>query len=228
MTSLFIVATPIGNLGDVTYRAIQVLSEVDFVLCEDTRKTKIMLDKYEIKKPLVVYHQQSAPGQIKKIIEKIDNSQKAALVTEAGTPGISDPGNELIARIKEKLGEKVEFIPIPGTCALTALASVAGINMNKFIFLGFPPNKKGRNKFFRELIELNLPVIYYDSPYRVIKNLKLLQEISEEKEISKKIILGRELTKIHEQIKKGAPEEIIKYFEENKDKIKGEFVLIVY
>ncbi len=225
---MFIVATPIGNLGDITYRAIRILSEVDFILCEDTRKTKSLLEKYQIKKPLTAYHQQSNPRQIEKIIDKISKSRTVALVTEAGTPGISDPGNELIARLEETLGEKIDFIPIPGPCALVSLASVAGINMNKFVFLGFPPNKKGRNKFFQELVELNLPVVYYDSPYRVIKNLKLLQEICEKKEIPKKIILGRELTKMHEQIKSGTIEEVVDFFNKHPDKIKGEFVLIAY
>jgi 16S rRNA (cytidine1402-2'-O)-methyltransferase len=225
---LFVVATPIGNLEDITYRAVRVLNEADFILCEDTRKTKILLEKYQIKKPMTAYHQQSNPRQIEKIVDKINKSQSVALVTEAGTPGISDPGNELIARLREALREKIEIIPIPGPSALVTLSSVAGINMNKFLFLGFPPNKKGRKKFFYELIDVNLPVIYYDSPYRVIKNLKLLQEISQEKEIPKRMVLGRELTKIHEQIKRGAVEDIIQYFENHPDKLRGEFVLIIY
>ncbi|MDZ7611723.1 MAG: 16S rRNA (cytidine(1402)-2'-O)-methyltransferase [Candidatus Moranbacteria bacterium] len=225
---LYIIATPIGNLGDITYRAIETLKEVDFILCEDTRKTKVLLDKYAVKKPLAAYHQQSKPKQVEKIIGKIQKSQSVALVSEAGTPGISDPGNELIARIKENLSDEVEFVPMPGVSALAAIASVAGINMNKFVFLGFPPNKKGRNKFFQELTELNLPVVYYDSVYRVLKNLKLLQEISDKEGLPKNVIVGRELTKMHEQIKRGSIEEVIEYYENNPGKVRGEFVLIVY
>ena len=228
MLEFSIVATPIGNLGDITYRAVETLKEVDFVLCEDTRKTKVLMDKYEIVKPLKVYHQQSNERQIQKILEAMKEVGKVALVTDAGTPGISDPGNLLIERALAFFGEDIKIISIPGANALSALVSVAGINMARFTFMGFPPNKKGREKFFREVLVSNYPVIYYESPYRLMKNLDLMERLFEELGVSKRVILGRELTKIFEEIKRGEVKDVRKYYEEHKDKVKGEIAVLVY
>ena len=225
---LYIVATPIGNLEDITYRAVRVLSEVDEIICEDTRVTAKLLQHYEIKKPLISYHQRSRDGKIEQIISKLKEGKDLALVTDAGTPGISDPGNELVAEIRVALGDEVKIIPIPGASTVATLASVAGINLQKFVFLGFPPNKKGRQTFFQEVVkniqENGYPVFYYDSPYRVIKNLEMLKDMAPEA----KVIIGRELTKKFEEIKTGTVAEILEYYgEEGEGLVKGEFVVLV-
>ncbi|PJA86923.1 MAG: 16S rRNA (cytidine(1402)-2'-O)-methyltransferase [Candidatus Moranbacteria bacterium CG_4_9_14_3_um_filter_42_9] len=217
---LYIVATPIGNLEDITFRAVRTLKEADLIACEDTRVTKKMLDRYDIKKPLISYFQHSKLAKVSQIMEIMKTGKNVALVTDAGTPGISDPGNMLV---EESLKNDIPVIPIPGPSGLTTLASVAGIDMQKLLFLGFPPHKKGRETFFKEVITSEYPVIYFDSVYRVIKNLELLRSLA----TGKKIILGRELTKMFEEILRGSVEEILEYFEKNKGKVKGEFVIIV-
>ncbi|MBT3355993.1 16S rRNA (cytidine(1402)-2'-O)-methyltransferase [bacterium] len=225
---IYIIGTPIGNLSDVTFRAIETLSEVDLILCEDTRVTARLLNRYEIKKPLLSYHQQSGLSKVDKIIDLLREGKKLALVTDAGTPGISDPGNELVAKILEEFKEDVCVIPIPGVSAITALASVAGIDLSKFVFLGFIPNKKGRQTFLKKAINACFPVLYYDSPYRFMKNLKLCKELCEELGVHKRMIVGRELTKIFEEIVRGDLDEIEEYFLSKDGKIKGEFVVILY
>ncbi|MFA4818068.1 MAG: 16S rRNA (cytidine(1402)-2'-O)-methyltransferase [Parcubacteria group bacterium] len=218
---LYIVATPIGNLDDITLRALETLKKVDLVACEDTRVTKKLLDHYAIKKPATSYFQHSKAPKISQIMEALKSGQNVALVTDAGTPGVSDPGNKLV---EEVIANNICVISIPGASALTALASVAGIDMQKFVFLGFPPHKKGRETFFKEVIAEKYPVIYYESPHRVIKNLELLKSLGGEKNI----ILGRELTKMFEEIVRGNVDEVLKYFQENPGKVKGEFTIIVY
>ena len=217
---LYVIATPIGNLEDITLRALRVLKEVDFVACEDTRVTSKLLNHYSIQKTLISYHQHSELKKIDLIISKLKEGSNIALVTDAGTPGISDPGNILVA---EAVKNNIEIHPIPGASALAALVSVAGIDLQKFLFLGFPPHKKGRETFFKEVIESKYSIVYYESPHRFVKNLELLKLLGCEK----RIIIGRELTKIFEQLVRGNISEIIQYFQENADKIKGEFVVIV-
>jgi 16S rRNA (cytidine1402-2'-O)-methyltransferase len=217
---LYIVATPIGNLKDITLRALETLKKVDLVACEDTRITKKLLDRFEIKKPLTSFFQYSKAPKISQIIAVLKSGKNVALVTDAGTPGISDPGNRLVEAV---ILEGVAVMPIPGVSALTTLASVAGIDMQRFIFLGFPPHKKGRETFFKEIAALNYPVVYYESPHRVLKNLELLKNLT----AGKKIILGRELTKMFEEIVRGTPEEALEYFRENPKKVKGEFTIII-
>jgi 16S rRNA (cytidine1402-2'-O)-methyltransferase len=209
-------------------RALKTLKEADLVVCEDTRVTKRLLDHYEIKTQTVSFYQNLRKGgavkpvpKLEYLTEELKSGKNIALVTDAGTPGISDPGNQLVEKAVE---ENICVIPIPGASALTTLASVSGIDMSKFTFLGFPPHKKGRETFFKEVIALEYPVMYYESPHRVIKNLELLQSLGSEK----KIILGRELTKMFEEIVRGSVEKVLGYFIENPGKIKGEFVIIVY
>lgn len=226
---IYIIATPIGNLEDITLRALRVLKEVDLILCEDTRVTKKLLDRYEIKKPLLSYHHHSRLSRVEKIQRILGEGKNLALVSDAGTPGISDPGNELVAQLakvqpSQLLRLNLSIIPIPGPSAITCLASVAGINMSRFTFLGFPPHKKGREKFFHEVAESKYPVIYFESPYRFLKNLELLEKLKPDA----KLIVGRELTKMFEEIQRGGVTDIRGYFENNKQKIKGEFVIIVY
>lgn len=216
---LYVVATPIGNLGDITLRALEISKSVDLILCEDTRVTRKLLDRYEIKTPTMSYHQHSKIGKIDEIKEKLKNGKKMALVTDAGTPGISDPGNILVGEVVK---DGIKVVPIPGASAVGALISVAGIDMQKFVFLGFPPHKKGRQTFFKEVIDFKYPVMYYDSPHRFLKNIGLLKELGFEKNI----IVGRELTKMFEEVIRGNSDEIIEYFS-RKEKIKGELVVIL-
>jgi 16S rRNA (cytidine1402-2'-O)-methyltransferase len=217
---IYIVATPIGNLGDITLRALETLKSVDFVVCEDTRVTGKLLNHYSIKKKLLSYHQHSELKKIDQILKKITEGENVALVTDAGTPGVSDPGNILVS---EAVKNNIGIVPIPGPSALTSVIGAAGIDLQKFCFLGFPPHKKGREKFFKEAIASAYPVIYYESPYRFLKNLELLKTLG----VEKRIVVGREITKIFEQIVRGNVDEILFYFKENKDKIRGEFVVII-
>jgi 16S rRNA (cytidine1402-2'-O)-methyltransferase len=221
---LYIIATPIGNLEDITLRALRILKEVDLILCEDTRVTKKLLDRYEISKPLLSYHHHSKLSRVEKIVEHLENGKNIALVSDAGTPGIQDPGNILIEHITHNMEQKVDIVPIPGVSSVTVIASIAGINMDKFLFFGFPPHKKGRETFFRGVAESKYPVIYFESPHRVLKNLELLEKFKPDA----KLIVGRELTKMFEEIKKGSVEVIFEYYKKNSDKVKGEFVILAY
>jgi 16S rRNA (cytidine1402-2'-O)-methyltransferase len=238
MPILYIVATPIGNLEDMTFRALKILKEVDLILCEDTRVTKKLLAHYEIKTPTLSYHQHSKLTKINYILELLKEGKNLALVSDAGTPGISDPGNKLIAKILElsqsarsyalcQKDLKAEIIPIPGSSAITAAASISGFPMDKFLFLGFPPTKRKREKFFREVINSKYPVIFYESPYRIIKSLRDLRETDAKLNAkqTRNIVVCRELTKKFETIYRGRIEEVIENVKKNP--IKGEFVVIV-
>lgn len=218
---LYIVATPIGNLGDITLRALETLKSVDVVLSEDTRVTGNLLRHFEIHKPLISFHEHTEGDKALKLVERMLVGESMALVTDAGTPGISDPGNVLVARAIEA---GLRVVPIPGASALGAIISVAGIDMREFMFLGFPPHKKGRETFFRGVAESTLPVIYYESPHRVLKNLELLMELGP----NKKLVLGRELTKVFEEVVRGSVGEVKTYLEGKTGKMKGEFTIIVY
>ncbi|MCW1888123.1 MAG: 16S rRNA (cytidine(1402)-2'-O)-methyltransferase [Candidatus Moranbacteria bacterium] len=219
--TLYIVATPIGNLGDITLRALETLKSVEAILCEDTRVTKKLLFHYEITKTTLSFHEHSDARKIVSLLERLQSGDSLALVTDAGTPGLSDPGNVLV---EEALKQEIKVVPIPGVSALTALVSVAGIDMREFVFLGFPPHKKGRQTFFQKVSDSQMPVMYYESPHRVLKNLELLRELNAEK----KIILGRELTKMFEEVVQGGIEEVQMYFQKHPEKVKGEFTIIVY
>jgi len=225
---LYIVATPIGNLKDVTLRALEILREVDFILAEDTRVTKKLLERYKIEKPLISYHHHSKLNKLKKILDVLREGKNLALVSDAGTPGISDPGNKLIADILDSnLADKVEIIPIPGPSAITTLASVAGIFMDRFQFLGFPPHKKGRNKYFRKILDSDIPVIFFESPHRIVKTLEQLKELVDSyPPTAYRLVLGRELTKQFETIYRGTVIDVLTQLK--KDVIKGEFTIILY
>lgn len=225
MSKFFIVATPIGNMGDITFRAIETLKNVDLILCEDTRETKKILDKYDIKKPTMSYHAQSKLSKTDKIFELLKEGKNLALVSDAGTPGISDPGAMLISKIKEHgdLGHSVEVIPIPGASAVITALSASGLPIHEFTFLGFLPHKKGRETIFKEIKNSKRTVIFYESPHRILKTLESLLKFCPDK----KVCVARELTKIYEEFKTGTPEEILKYFNTNKEKQRGEFTVIV-
>ncbi|XOB41454.1 MAG: 16S rRNA (cytidine(1402)-2'-O)-methyltransferase [Candidatus Nealsonbacteria bacterium] len=230
MSAFYIISTPIGNLEDLSFRALQILRGVDLILCEDTRVTKKLLSHYQIKTPTLSYHQHSKLKKVEYIIQLLKEGKNLALVSDAGTPGISDPGNLLVNEVINRLTDRVKIVPIPGPSAVTAAASISGFPMDKFIFMGFPPTKRKRKKFFEEVVNSKYPVIFYESPYRIIRTLKelssfFLQICGQIRENSRKIVVCRELTKKFETIYRGKIEEVIKQIE--KDEIKGEFVIIV-
>ena len=229
MADLFIVATPIGNLEDISLRAIRVLKEVDIILCEDTRVTRKLLSRYNIETSVLSYHQHSQLKKVNYIVDLLKKGKNLALVSDSGTPGISDPGNKLIEfLIKENID--VSIIPIPGCSALISAASISGFPMDRFTFLGFPPHKKKRNKFFeellRQLVDLKHPVIFYESPHRIIKTLEEISNKSQEINFNLQVIVCRELTKKFETIYRGTIDEVVKKIKD--DKIKGEFTIIIY
>jgi 16S rRNA (cytidine1402-2'-O)-methyltransferase len=172
---LYIIATPIGNMEDVTLRAIRILGEVDTILCEDTRETKKLLQRYEINKPTLSYHAQSKLSKVEKIFELLQAGRDLALVSDAGTPTISDPGCMLVDQVRAEFGADVEIIPIPGASAVLSALSVSGFPTSEFVFLGFLPHKKGRETLFREITSSKRTVVFYESPHRMEKTLASLK-----------------------------------------------------
>jgi len=221
MTTLYIIATPIGNLEDLSFRALRVLKEVDLILCEDTRVTKKLLARYEISRPTVSYHQHSKLTKSKYILEQLERGKSLALVSDAGTPSISDPGAKLVDYLTGQLPD-LKIIPIPGPSALIAGLSASGLPADKFVFLGFPPIKKKRKKFFQRIKEISQTIVFYESPHRIVKTLRELKEALGNQE---KIVVCRELTKKFEIIYRGSVEEILEQIGDGK--IKGEFVVIL-
>ncbi len=222
MGTLYIIATPIGNLEDVTLRAIRILKEVDIILCEDTRVTKRLLEKYEIiQKQLIGYNERESGASIEKIIKILEEGKNIALVSDAGTPGISDPGARLIHEARQR---GVEIIAIPGSNAAIAALSISGFPASDFLFLGFLPHKKGRETLFKEIAESKRTTVFYESPHRIMKTL-----ISLKKHLAptRKIFIARELTKIYEEGVSGTAGELLAYFEKNSEKVRGEFVVII-
>ncbi|MFA6520333.1 MAG: 16S rRNA (cytidine(1402)-2'-O)-methyltransferase [Candidatus Paceibacterota bacterium] len=225
MSKFYIVATPIGNMGDITLRAIETLKSVDLILCEDTRETKKILDKFDIHKPTMSYHAQSKLAKTDKIFELLKEGKDLALVSDAGTPGISDPGALLVSKIKEdsNLRDSVDVIPVPGATALITALSGSGLPTHEFTFLGFLPHKKGRETLFKEIAESKRTMVFYESPHRILKTLESLVKFCPKK----KVCVARELTKIYEQFITDTPEKVLEYFTKNKDKQRGEFTVIV-
>lgn len=233
--TLFIVATPIGNLEDITLRAIRVLKEADLIACEDTRDTKKLLDRYEIKNTTISYFQHSKLSKIEYLIEQLKAGKNIALVTDAGTPGISDPGQALIGKIKEETRNKkqspnniqypnsnIQIIPIPGPSALTAAASVSGMIEKEFYFAGFLPKKKGRQTKFKELSKLNVPVVIYESAMRLERTLG---DIKTYFGPDTEVFIAREITKMFEEYWSGKVDEILAGLSSHQ--LKGEIVLII-
>jgi len=213
--ALYIVATPIGNLGDITLRALEMLKSVDFIACEDTRVTSKLLAHYKIQKPLISYFQHSKISKIDKIVNLLKEGKDVALVTDAGTPGISDPGQRLIeAAIQAKI--KVE--PIPGSSAAITALSVSGFMTDEFLFVGFLPHKKGRQTKLKSLAQEKRVIVLYESPYRIQKLLKEMLEFMGDREI----VVCRELTKKFEEIYRGKVSTIFYQI-----KPKGEFTIII-
>lgn len=250
MSTLYIVATPIGNLEDISMRALRILGEVDFILCEDTRVTGKLLAHYNIKTPMISYHQHSDIKKTEHILDLLGKGKNLALVSDAGTPGISDPGGKLIQAVIDKFGDDVEIESVPGPSAVTAALSISGIPTDKFIFMGFPPHKKGRQTFIKKILESEWPVVVYESKHRIIKFLEELDKIADNRQqivdedeyedeiknykIKKQnkskitsVVVCRELSKMHETVYRGDIKTIIEKIKNNKDDQKGEFVVII-
>ncbi|MBI3305611.1 16S rRNA (cytidine(1402)-2'-O)-methyltransferase [Candidatus Nomurabacteria bacterium] len=244
MSKFYIVATPIGNMGDITLRAIETLKNVDLILCEDTRETHKILEKYGISTPTMSYPSDDVvrknsrqSNKFDKIFELLEEGKDLALVSDAGTPTISDPGAMLVSKIKEKfnltpsplslsrrgVGGEVSVIPIPGPSAVIAALSASGLPTHEFTFLGFLPHKKGRETLFKEIVESERTMVFYESPHRILKTLEALVKFCPDK----KVCVARELTKIYEEFKTGTPSEILYYLVQNPVKQKGEFTVIV-
>ena len=214
---LYLVATPIGNLEDITLRALRILKEVDFIAAEDTRNTLKLLNHFEIKKPLISNHRHNEEDRENSLIEKLKDGKNIAVVSDAGTPGISDPG-EVIA--KRAIEENIEVIPIPGACAAINALIASGLNTKEFVFFGFLPlNKKLRKEKLEEIKNENKTIIIYEAPHKIKDSLNDLKNVVGDR----KIVLARELTKIHEEFIRGNIDEII----EKSENLKGEMILLI-
>ena len=220
MATLYIVATPIGNLEDITLRAIRVLKEVSVIFCEDTRTSRVLFSKYDIKTHAESFHAQSPLSKIDRIAELLSEGKDLALVSDAGTPGISDPGMVLVSEIRKRLPEAL-VVAVPGPSALTAAVSIAGKPLHEFVFLGFLPHKKGRQTLFEEIRAAERPYVFYESPHRIEKTLEAL------KGMPKTVTILREITKMHESYVSGTAEEVLMSFKNNSGTLRGEFVVIV-
>ena len=215
---LFVVGTPIGNLEDVTLRAISTLQSVDIILAEDTRNSKKLLDAHKIETKMISYHEHSNDKEIKKIIDLLLEGKDLALISDAGTPTISDPGYGLI---RDCIKHDIVIVPIPGVSAITAAMSVSGLPSDSFTFVGFLPQKKGRLKKIELLKNIENTVILFESPYRLEKTLnQLLEHLG-----NRSVVVGRELTKLYEEVIRGNLIDVIKYF--SKSKVKGEIVIMI-
>jgi len=215
---LFVVATPIGNLGDITFRAVETLKYVDIIICEDTRVTKILLDHYVISKPLMVINAHNESRMFGKILETIASGKNCALVSDAGTPCISDPGVRLVNKL---ISENITVVGIPGVSASIMALSISGLPTDSFLFEGFLPQKKGRQKKLKQLAAEDRTIVMYESTYRI---KKLLEELEEYMPM-RKIVVARELTKKFEETWRGTAAQLLQGFE--KKNVKGEFVVVL-
>ena len=220
MSTLYIVGTPIGNLGDITFRAVETFKSVDVVAAEDTRHTLQLLNHLEIKKPLVSCRSQNEEVASQKIIRMLDEGQTVAYASDAGTPGISDPG-AILAGLARKAGHTV--VPIPGASAFASLVSVAGAGGKTLVFEGFLSPKPGRRRSrLKELMEMEAAIVLYESPFRIVKLLTDIADIDSER----RVVVGRELTKMHEEIVEGTAQELLENFA-SRSKIQGEFAVFI-
>ena len=214
---LYLVATPIGNLEDITLRAIRVLKEVDLIAAEDTRNSLKLLNHFEIKKPLISYHRHNEDIRVDNLIEKLKQGENIAVISDAGTPGISDPG-EVIA--KEAINNGIEVIPIPGACAAINALIASGLDTTEFTFFGFLPlNKKLRKEKLNELKSETKTSIIYEAPHKLKNTLQDLKDILE----NRKVVLAREITKIHEEFIRGNIDDIIS----KSENLKGEMIILI-
>ena len=216
--TLYLVATPIGNLEDITYRAVKILATVDLIAAEDTRKTKILLDRYNISKPMMSYYSYNEQARAPQLIEKLLSGQSIALVSDAGTPGISDPAFHIV---QQALENGVSIIPIPGPTAFISALIASGLPTDRFVFEGFLPQKKGRKTKWESLKSESRTIIVYESPHRIIKTLTDIQTYLG----SRNVVVARELTKKFEEIVRGSVQSVL--VELSKKTPRGEYVIIV-
>jgi 16S rRNA (cytidine1402-2'-O)-methyltransferase len=216
--AMYVVSTPIGNLGDITYRAVHILNNVNLIAAEDTRVTSRLLNHYHIQTKAIPYHSYNQKNQTPKLISKLQKGDSIALVSDAGTPGISDPAYELVTACVQ---ENIRVIPIPGASALLAALVVSGLPVNRFVFEGFLPLKKGRQTKLNELKEEKRTLVFYESPHRVFKTVKQFLEFFG----NRQCLMGREITKKFEEFYRGNLQELVSYLESKK--VKGEIVIII-
>ena len=219
MSKLILVPTPVGNLKDITFRAVEILKEVDLILAEDTRTTSVLLKHFDIQNSMSAYHKFNEHKQVQNIIEKLQSGLSIALVSDAGTPGISDPGFLIV---RECLKNNIPVETLPGATAFVPALVNSGLPCDRFCFEGFLPQKKGRQKHLKELSEEKRTMVFYESPYRLIKTL---QQFSDQFGEDRQVSVSRELTKIYEETVRGSLTEVISYF--NSKTIKGEIVIIL-
>jgi len=217
--TLYIISTPIGNLGDITYRALEVLKNLDCLACEDTRVTKKLLNHYKINLRLISYNDINEKSMFGKLTERLNNNENIGLVSDAGTPGISDPGYRLVNACHIK---NINVVSIPGASSAIASLSISGLPTDNFYFCGFLPKKKGRKTKFEFLLSIPGTIVIFESPYRVLKTLNDIYSYMGNRVVS----VCKELTKIHESVFLGNVKDIINNFD-NKNKLKGEFVILI-
>ncbi len=221
--NFYVVATPIGNLEDITLRALSVFSSVDLIVCEDTRETLKLLQRYNIEKPLLSFHAKSGAPKINAIVKILEVGKSVALVSDAGTPGISDPGSQLVAAVREKFPD-MPIVAVPGANAAVAALSISGLPASDFLFLGFLPHKKGKEKLFSEIAASKRTVVFYESPHRIMKTLQRLSELLGQ---NHRVVVAREITKMFEQVVSGTAPHVHAHFTEHGDEMRGEFVVLV-
>ena len=216
--TLYIVSTPIGNLKDATYRSLELLSDVDLIAAEDTRRTGVLLKHYEIKTPLTSFNSYNQAKKSNRLIARLKEGHNLALVSDAGTPGASDP---LYHLVRAALVEYVSVVSLPGPSAVLAALTISGLPVNRFVFEGFLPRKKGRKKLIEELVQEKRTIVLFESPHRIAKTLNELYQAMGDR----KAVLARELTKIHEEVIRGTLEDLAVVAEEQK--LKGEITLVI-
>lgn len=215
---LYIVATPIGNLEDITLRAVRTLKEVDYIAAEDTRHVQILLQKYEIQKPTISFHAWSDARKLAHLMDILKEGKSIALVSDAGTPGISDPGYVLV---KAAIDAGIRIVPIPGASAVITALCASGLPTHQFLYLGFLPMKKGRQTMLKTFAEEERTIVFYESPHRLLKTLAEFAQLFP----GRRMVIARELTKIYEEFFRGTTEQALEYFQ--KKTPKGEFVLML-
>lgn len=216
---LYLIATPIGNLGDFSFRAVETIRGLDYLLCEDTRRTRILLNQYELKIPLRSFHAYSEGGKLERVVVDLLAGKAVGLVSDAGTPGISDPGSRLVEACRK---EGIEVTALPGACAVVVALAASGLDTARFQFVGFLPRKKGKlTRLFQEILAYFGTTVCYESPYRLAASLKVLAEL----EPKRRCVVARELTKKFETFVEGTAEELFEHF--SKKPPKGEIVLMV-
>jgi len=225
--TLFVAATPIGNLEDISLRALRIFKEADYILCEDTRVTRQLLNKYDIKTATISYHQHSGGGKIQQLLRYLSEGKNLVLVSDAGTPGISDPGSMLVAAAREEYGQDLSIVPLPGASAAISALSVSGWPVDRFTFFGFLPHKKGRQTMLKEILVNDYPAVFYESKHRIAKCLAEMSLIVTDYELEVEVMLARELTKMFESLYFGQPSELAEKLTNDIDMQKGEFVVLI-